>query len=227
MSESGLRHACGWLVKRDLLLVLRHRSDAANPLLFFLMVANLFPLGVGPETAVLKTIAPGIIWVAALLATLLALEALFRSDFDDGSLEQLLLSPHPLPVLVLAKIFAHWLATGLPLLLMAPLLGLQFGLSGAAVQVLLLTLLLGTPALSLVGSVGVALTVGLRRGGLLLTLLLLPLYTPILIFATGAVVAVNQGLPAEAQIYMLGALLVLALTLAPLAAAAALRIRVG
>jgi heme exporter protein B len=227
MSGTGLRHACGWLVKRDLLLVLRHRSDAANPLLFFLMVASIFPLGVGPETAVLKTIAPGIIWVAALLATLLALEALFRSDFDDGSLEQLLLSPHPLPILVLAKIFAHWLATGLPLLLMAPLLGLQFGLSGQAVQVLLLTLLLGTPALSLVGSVGVALTVGLRRGGLLLTLLLLPLYTPILIFATGAVVAVNQGLPAEAQIYMLGALLVLALTLAPLAAAAALRIRVG
>ena len=223
----GLAYAYGWLIKRDLLQILRHKSDALNPLLFFLMVASLFPLGIGPETATLKRIAPGIIWTAALLATLLSLEAMFRSDFEDGSLEQLILSPHPLAVLVLAKICAHWLATGLPLLLLAPLLGLQFGLSAQGLGVLMLTLLIGTPALSLVGSVGVALTVGLRRGGLLLALLLLPLYVPILIFATGAVETVGRGLPAEAQIYMLCALLVLALTLAPLAASAALRIRMG
>jgi heme exporter protein B len=160
----GLAYAYGWLIKRDLLQILRHKSDALNPLLFFLMVASLFPLGIGPETATLKRIAPGIIWTAALLATLLSLEAMFRSDFEDGSLEQLILSPHPLAVLVLAKICAHWLATGLPLLLLAPLLGLQFGLSAQGLGVLMLTLLIGTPALSLVGSVGVALTVGLRRG---------------------------------------------------------------
>jgi heme exporter protein B len=206
---------------------MRHKSDAANPLIFFLMVASLFPLGVGPEAAVLRQIAPGIVWVAALLATLLSLEALFRSDFEDGSLEQLLLSPFPLPALVLAKTFAHWLATGLPLLISAPFMGLLYGLSGETLGVLLITLLLGSPALSLVGSIGVALTVGLRRGGLLLALLLLPLYVPILIFATGAVVAEAQGLPSGAQIYMLAALLCLTLTLSPFATAAALRIRMN
>jgi len=227
MSCRGLTCACGWLIRRDLLMVLRHKSDAANPLLFFLMVASLFPLGVGPEAAVLRQIAPGIVWVAALLSTLLSLEALFRSDFEDGSLEQLLLSPYPLPALVLAKTFAHWLAAGLPLLMLAPFMGLLFGLSGGTLGVLLATLLLGTPALSLVGSIGVALTVGLRRGGLLLALLLMPLYVPILIFATGAVVAESQGLPSSAQVYMLGALLMLALTLSPFATASALRIRVN
>lgn len=227
MNSSTLSQACWWLTKRDLLLVLRHRSDAANPLLFFLMVASIFPLGIGPEATVLRQIAPGIIWIAALLATLLSLEAMFRSDFDDGSLEQLILSPHPLPVLVLAKIFAHWLATGLPLILLAPLLGLLFGISGWPLIVLLITLLVGTPALSLVGAVGVALTVGLRRGGLLLALLLLPLYVPILIFSAGAVETAVQGLPADGQLYLLSALLALAVTLAPIATSAALCIRMS
>lgn len=227
MNHSSLSQACWWLTKRDLLLVLRHRSDAANPLLFFLMVASIFPLGVGPEAAILRQIAPGIIWIAALLATLLSLEAMFRSDFDDGSLEQLILSPYPLPALVLAKTFAHWLATGLPLILLAPLLGLLFGVSGWPLVILLITLLVGTPALSLVGAVGVALTVGLRQGGLLLALLLLPLYVPILIFSAGAVETAAQGLPADGLLYLLSALLVLAATLAPFATSAALSIRMS
>jgi heme exporter protein B len=227
MTPGSLLHACFWLVRRDLLLVLRHRSDAANPVLFFLMVASLFPLGMGPDADLLRRIAPGVIWVAALLATLMSCEAMFRTDFDDGSLEQLVLSPHPLSILVLAKVSAHWLVTGLPLILLAPVLGIQFGLTPLALGVLMLSLILGTPALSLVGSVGVALTVGLRRGGVLLALLLLPLYVPILIFATGAVESVARGLPGAAQLYMLGALLVLALTLVPFATAAALRIRMS
>lgn len=227
MPRSTLFQACWWIVRRDLLLVLRHRSDAANPLLFFLMVASIFPLGVGPEANTLKQIAPGIIWIAALLATLLSLEGIFRSDFDDGSLEQLILSPHPLPLLVLAKTFAHWLTTGLPLILLAPLLGLLFGISGWPLTILLITLLLGTPTLSLVGSVGVALTVGLRRGGLLLALLLLPLYVPILIFSAGAVEIAAQGLSTEGQLYLLTAFLILAATLAPMATSAALCIRMS
>lgn len=227
MPYSTLSHACWWIARRDLLLVLRHRSDAANPLLFFLMVASIFPLGIGPEPNTLQQIAPGIIWIAALLATLLSLEAIFRSDFDDGSLEQLILSPHPLPLLVFAKTFAHWLTTGLPLILLAPLVGLLFGISGWPLAILLMTLLLGTPALSLVGSVGVALTVGLRRGGLLLALLLLPLYVPILIFSAGAVEIAAQGLPVDGQLYLLSALLVLAATLAPIATSAALCIRMS
>jgi heme exporter protein B len=227
MSNSSLANALHWVVKRDLLQVQRHKSDAVQPLLFFIMVTSLFPLGIGPEPNMLRTIAPGILWVAALLATLLSLEAMFRSDFEDGSLEQLILSPYPLPLLVLAKTGAHWLATGLPMLLFAPLLGLQFGLSGQVLTILMLSLLLGSPALSLVGAVGMALTVGLRRGGVLLALLLIPLYVPILIFASGAVAATAQGLPASAQLYMLAALLMLALTLTPFATAAALRIRLS
>ncbi len=225
--NQGLAYACAWVFKRDLLLVLRHRSEAANPLLFFLMVASLFPLGAGSDPAMLKKIAPGIIWVAALLAKLLALESLLRSDYDDGGIEHLLLSPFPLPVLMLAKTLAHWVVTGLPLILLTPLLAVQFNLENTALGVLLLSLILGTPALSLLGSVGVALTVGLRRGGLLLSLLLIPLYVPILIFATGAVESVTQGLPATAHLYMLAAFLVLALTLAPFASAAALRVRMA
>ncbi len=191
------------------------------------MVAVMFPMGVGPEPVTLRTIAPGVIWVAALLATLVSAEAMFRSDFDDGSLEQLVLSPHPLPALMLAKIVAHWLITGLPLLLLAPFIALLFGLSAATALTLVLTLLLGTPSLSLIGAIGVALTVGLRRGGILLALLLLPLYVPVLIFATGAVVAETRQLPADAHLYMLAAILALAGTLAPLATAAAIRIRMS
>ncbi len=168
-------------------------------------------------------VAPGVIWIAALLAALFSLENLFRSDFDDGAWSKWR-SAHPLPLLVLARVLAHWLVSGLPLLLLAPLLALQLNLNAAAIQALLATLALGTPLLSLVGAIGVALTVGLRRGGMLLTLLVMPLYIPVLIFATNAVTAAGAGMPIEGQLYFLAALLALALTLAPLAVAAALRI---
>ncbi len=212
------------LLRRDLLLAFRHRGELANPLIFFLMIVTLFPLGVSPEVGLLRKIAPGVIWIAALLSALFSLENLFRSDFDDGSLEQLLLSPQPLALLVLAKVSAHWLVSGLPMLLLAPLLALLLAMPAPAIGVLLVTLAIGTPLLSLIGAVGVALTVGLRRGGLLLTLLILPLYIPVLIFATSAVGAAAAGVPVAGQVYFLGALLVLALMLAPFAIAAALRI---
>src|SRR5690606_21407854 len=209
------------LFKRDLLLAFRHRGELVNPLLFFLIVVTLFPLGVSPDKVLLRQIAPGVIWIAALLAALYSLENMFRSDFDDGSLEQMALSPYPLSLLVLAKVTAHWLVRGLPMLLLAPLLGLFLVMPASAMGVLVLTLLIGTPLLSLIGSVGVALTVGLRRGGLLLSLLVLPLYIPVLIFATNAVSAAAAGMPVTGQLYFLAAMLVLALTLVPLAAAAA------
>ncbi len=212
------------VLKRDLLLAVRHHGEIANPLLFFVIVVSLFPMGVTPERETLRLLAPGVIWVAALLSTLLSLDNMFRSDFEDGALEQFLVSPHPLMVLVLAKICAHWLITGLPLILVAPLLGLLLALPGEAMPALLATLALGTPILSLVGSIGVALTVGLRRGGALLSLVVLPLYIPVLIFGANAVGAAANGLPVTGQIYMLAAFLALALTLAPLAAAASLRI---
>ncbi len=212
------------LIQRDVLLAYRHRGELINPLLFFMLVVTLFPLGVSPDESLLRTLAPGVIWIAALLAALFSLESMFRSDFDDGALEQMALSPQPLAVLVLGKVFAHWLVSGLPMLLMAPVLALLLALPADATRVLELTLLIGTPLLSLIGSIGVALTVGLRRGGVLLTLLVLPLYIPILIFATQAVTASMAGLPIEGQLYFLAALLVLALTLTPFATAAALRI---
>jgi heme exporter protein B len=212
------------LLRRDLTLAYRHRAELANPLLFFVIVVSLFPLGVSPESKVLKIMAPGVIWVAALLAAMLSLESMFRSDFEDGALEQISLSPHPLPLLVMAKVLAHWLVSGLPLLLLAPLLGVLLFLPEAATATLLLTLLLGTPVLSLVGAIGVALTVGLRRGGILVSLLVLPLYIPVLIFAANAVNSAGGGIPVSGQLYFLAALLVLALTLAPFAIAAALRI---
>lgn len=221
---NNLSHALAALLRRDLTLAFRHRGELANPLLFFAMIVTLYPLGVSPEPELLRSVAPGVIWIAALLAALFSLENLFRSDFDDGALEQMALSPHPLPLLVLARVLAHWLVSGLPLLLLAPLLALQLSLNAAAIQALLATLALGTPLLSLVGAIGVALTVGLRRGGMLLTLLVMPLYIPVLIFATNAVTAAGAGMPIEGQLYFLAALLVLALTLAPLAVAAALRI---
>lgn len=212
------------MLRRDLLLAFRHRGELLNPLLFFAMIVTLYPLGVSPEETLLRKIAPGVIWIAALLAALFSLENMFRSDFDDGSLEQIALSPHPLSLLVLAKILAHWLVSGLPMLLLAPLLALFLAMPTPAIAALEWTLLIGTPLLSLIGAIGVALTVGLRRGGVLLTLLVLPLYIPVLIFATNAVTAAGAGLPVEGQLYFLAALLALALTLAPLAAAAALRI---
>lgn len=215
------------LLKRDLLLAFRHRGELANPLLFFLMIVTLYPLGVSPEVDLLRKIAPGVIWIAALLSALFSLENLFRSDFEDGALEQMLLSAHPLSLLVLGKVLAHWLVSGLPMLLLAPLLGLLLAMSPPAIAALELTLALGTPLLSLVGAIGVALTVGLRRGGVLLTLLVMPLYIPVLIFATNAVTAAAAGLPIAGQIYFLASLLVLAVTLAPFAIASALRISVS
>jgi heme exporter protein B len=212
------------LLRRDLLLAYRHRAELANPLLFFVIVISLFPLGVSPDAKVLRMIAPGVIWVSALLAAMLSLDSIFRSDFDDGSLEQMALSPQPLFILVLAKALAHWLITGLPLLLLAPLLGVLLYLPADGIAALLYTLALGTPVLSLIGAVGVALTVGLRRGGVLLSLLVLPLYIPVLIFASNAVNTAATGLPIAGQLYFLASLLALAITLAPFAAAAALRI---
>jgi heme exporter protein B len=211
------------IIRRDLLLALRRRSEIANPLFFFVLVITLFPLGVGAKPHLLQAIAPGIIWVSALLAAMLSLDSLFRSDFDDGSLEQMLLSPHPVSILILGKVFAHWLVTGLPLLLIAPLLAVFLGLPNQSLGVLLLTLLLGTPVLSLIGAIGVALTVGLRRGGMILSLLVLPLYVPVLIFASNAVEMAAGGLPITAQINILIAMLMLALTLAPWPTAAALK----
>jgi heme exporter protein B len=221
---NGITHAMAALIRRDLTLAFRHRGELANPLLFFALIVTLYPLGVSPEPELLRTVAPGVIWIAALLAALFSLENLFRSDFDDGALEQMALSPHPLALLALARVLAHWLVSGLPLLLLAPLLALQLNLNAAAIKALLATLALGTPLLSLVGAIGVALTVGLRRGGMLLTLLVMPLYIPVLIFATNAVTAAGAGMPIEGQLYFLAALLVLGLTLAPMAIAAALRI---
>jgi heme exporter protein B len=224
MTEPSLSRAFGALLRRDLTLAFRHRSQLANPLLFFTIVVTLFPLAVSPAPGLLSTIGPGVIWVAALLAAMLSLDSIFRSDYDDGTLEQLLLSPHPLSLLVLAKVLVHWLVTGLPLLLLAPLLGVLLHLNPAALVAMLSTLALGTPVLSLVGAIGVALTVGLRRGGVLLSLLVLPLYIPVLIFAASAVANAAAGLAIVGQLAFLGALLALAVALAPLAAAAALRI---
>jgi heme exporter protein B len=214
------------VLRRDLLLSLRQRSDLSTPLLFFVMVVCLFPLGMRPDVAVLRLFGPAIIWVAALLSTMLAMERLFRSDFDDGSLEQLLLSPHPTALLVLAKVTAHWLSTGLLLVLISPLLALIVGIPVSALPVLLASLALGTPVLSLVGAIGVALTVGLPRGGMLLALLILPLYVPVLIFGANGTSAAMAGLPASGALYFLAAMLVLAVTLAPFAVAAALRVSV-
>lgn len=224
MKPATLPQAFSILLRRDLTLAYRRRSEMINPLLFFVLVTALFPLGISADPALLREIGPGIIWVAALLASLLSLETVFRSDFDDGSLEQLLLSPHPLSVLMIAKVLAHWLITGLPLLIVAPLLGILLNLSTAAMQTLLLTLALGTPVLSLIGAIGVALTVGLRKGGTILSLLVLPLYVPVLIFAASAVANSDAGLPVSAHLSLLAALLVLAISLSPAATAASLRI---
>ncbi|MEW5248542.1 heme exporter protein CcmB [Microbulbifer discodermiae] len=225
-SEIGHRGAAGFiaLTRTELLLALRKRGDIANPLLFFVTVLALFPIGVGPEPQLLARLAPGIIWVMALLATLLSQEGLFRSDFEDGSLEQLTLSPQPLYFAVLAKVSVHWLVSGLPLALLSPLLGLMLNLPGGGYLGLLLSLLLGTASLSLIGAVGAALTVALRRSGLLLALIVMPLYVPVLIFGTGAVQAALDGHSYAAQLSILAALLAAAAALAPLAAAGAIRV---
>ncbi len=212
------------IVARDLRLALRRRSDIASLLFFFIIVVSLFPLGVGPEPELLRKLAPGVLWVAALLATMLSLPRLFADDLRDGTLEQLALAPHPLAVMVLGKVLAHWLYSGLPLALLAPLLGLQFDLAGDALGVLSVSLLIGTPALSGIGAIGAALTLGVRGGGVLLSLLVLPLYVPVLIFGAGAVDAVVGGLGAQAHLSLLAALALGGVFFAPWATAAALRI---
>ncbi|MGB5539160.1 MAG: heme exporter protein CcmB [Gammaproteobacteria bacterium] len=224
MNRHSLTRAFTLLIRRDLILAMRHRAEMINPLLFFILVTSLFPLGIGANPNLLQAVGPGVIWVAALLAALLSLEGVFRSDFEDGTLEQYLLSSHPVSLLVLAKVLAHWLITGLPLLLISPLLGVFLGLPAAGIKILFITLLLGTPVLSLIGAVGVALTVGLRKGGMILSLLVLPLYVPLLIFASSAVDTAATGLPVTAHLSLIAALLVLALSLSPFATAAALRI---
>ena len=214
------------VLKRDLLLAFRRRSDVATTLFFFLIVSSLFPLGIGPEAAVLSSIAPGVLWVAALLAGMISLSRLFAADFADGSLEQMLIAPQPLALLVLAKISAYWIVCGLPVVLLAPLIGLQYALPNDALVVLVFSLLLGTPALSLIGAIGAALTLGVRGSGLLVALLVLPLYIPVLIFGAGAVAASQHGMSAQAHLSLLAACALLSLVLAPLATAAALRISV-
>ena len=212
------------VLRRDLLLAWRRRSDVLTALGFFLLVTSLFPLGVGPESALLLRMAPGVLWVSALLAAMLSLQRMFASDYADGSLEQMLLSSTPLALLVAAKALSHFLLSGLPLVLVAPVLGLQFGLDGPALGILMLSLLLGTPTLSLIGSIGASLTLGVRGAGVLLSLLILPLYIPVLIFGAGAVEAYASGLGPGGHLSLLAALLVLALFFAPLATTAALKI---
>ena len=214
------------ILYRDLLLALRRPSDAATALLFFLIVASLFPLGVGAEPNLLRSIAPGVIWVAALLSSMLSLTRLFADDHADGTLEQLLLGATPLGVLVAAKGLAHWLVAGLPLVLISPLIALQYDLPAPLMGVLALSLLLGTPVLSLIGAIGAALTLGLRGGGVLLSLLVLPLYVPVLIIGAGSVEMASAGLAADGQLLLLAAMLVVAAVFAPWATAAALRISV-
>jgi heme exporter protein B len=212
------------LIYRDWQLAARRRTEALLPLVFFVVAASLFPLGVGPEAQMLRTIAPGVVWVCALLATLLSLNGLYASDYADGSLEQMALSGQSLSALALGKAIAHWVINGLPLVLASPVLGLLFGVSGRELMVLALGLLLGTPVLSLLGGVGAALTLGLRSGGMLIVLLVLPLAIPVLIFGAGAVGAVSAGLSPEGHLSLLGALLLLTLLGAPWATAAALKI---
>ena len=212
------------IIRRDLLLAMRRKSEMLTALFFFIIVVSLFPLGIGPEPMLLRKIAPGVLWVSALLSTMLSLSRLFATDHADGTLEQLALSPTPLGVLVAGKIVAHWLTSGLPLVLLAPMLGLQFDLDASALWILICTLLLGTPLLSLIGSIGAALTLGVRGGGVLLSLLVLPLYIPALIFGADAVEAHVSGLGAGGHLSLLAALLALAVFFAPWATTAALRI---
>ena len=226
LKQQSLLAAWWSMVMRDLTLAMRRRADVLTTLFFFLIVVSLFPLGVSPEMNILRGIAPGVIWVAALLASMLSLGRLFSDDYQDGTLEQMLLLPQPLSVMVLGKVLAHWLVSGVPLVLLAPLLGMQMGLDSSAIGLLMLTLLLGTPVLSLIGSVGAALTLGVRGGGVLVSLLVLPLYIPVLIFGTGAVDAGISGMDYEGHLSLLGAFLVLAALTTPLATAAALRISV-
>jgi len=214
----------GLVIRRDLLLAMRRRADVLTTLIFFVMVVTLFPLGVGPEPDMLRRMAAGVLWVAALLASMLSLPRMFSADYLDGTLEQMMLAPQSLTIMVLGKIIAHWMLSGLPLVLIAPVLGLQFDMSPQALWILVMALLLGTPVLSMIGAIGAALTLGLRGGGVLVSLLVLPLCIPVLIFGTGAVEAVNSGMAATSNLSLLGAFLLFTLVFTPFVAAQALRI---
>ncbi|MDX1472888.1 MAG: heme exporter protein CcmB [Reinekea sp.] len=219
--------ALAQMMRRELSLANRRRADLANPLFFFLIVVSLFPIGVTPDLEKLSEMAPGVLWVAALLASLLSLDLLFRHDYEDGSLEQMLLSSVPPQLLVLCKILSHWLVTGLPLTLLSPLLSVMLALPGSALPLLMLTLALGTLTLSLLGSIGAALTVGLRKGGLLLTILIMPLFVPVIIFGTSAIQAYVNGMPWVAQLSLLGAIAAGAFVVSPWLTVAALDVTVG
>lgn len=224
MTEIGLWRALVGVVRRDLRLSMRRKSDLVTTLFFFVIVVSLFPLGIGPDMGILRHIAPGVLWVAALLATMLSLGRLFEQDLADGTLEQMALSPVPLGVLVAGKVLSHWLLAGMPITLLAPLLALQFDLPPPSIATLATALALGTPVLSLVGAIGAALTLGLRGGGALVSMLVLPLYVPVLIFGAGAVEAQGAGLSPAAHLSLLAAALVVAAFFAPWATTAALRI---
>lgn len=222
--QPGFLSAATALFVRDLRLATRRSSDVLNPLVFFVIVISLFPLGVGPEPNQLQLMAPGVIWVAALLATMISLDRLFSHDYETGSLEQMALAPQSLTTLVFAKIAAHWTLTGLPLVILTPVVAIQMNMTPEMIKVSFLTLMIGTPILSLIGAIGAGLTIGLRGGGVLVSLLVLPLYTPVLIFGAGAISASAQGFPYDAHLSLLSALLALSLTLAPFATAAAVRV---
>jgi heme exporter protein B len=219
-----VRRAFTSVLRRELQVALRRKGDVLNVLVFFVVVASLFPLGVGPEPNQLRAMAAGVAWIAALLAAVLSLPRLFAADYADGTLEQMLVSPQPLAVVVLAKAAAHWLLTGLPLALAAPLIGLQYDLRADALGVLLASLLIGTPVLSLLGAAGAALTLGVRGGGALLGLLVLPLFVPVLVFGAGAVTASLTGINPSAHLSLLGAFLAVSSLVGPWAACAALRV---
>jgi heme exporter protein B len=214
------------IIHRDLLLVMRRKSEVLTALFFFIVVTSLFPLGIGADAALLRKIAPGVLWVAALLSTLLGLQRMFAADYLDGALEQLILTPQSLVLLVAGKVTAHWLVSGLPLVLLAPIIGIQFDLDASSLYVLMGSLLLGTPVLSLLGSIGAALTLGVRGGSVLMSLLILPLYIPVLIFGAGAVYANSVGLDISGHFSLLGALLILALAFVPWVSASALKIAI-
>jgi len=224
MSKQLATSAFSALLRRDFLLAYRRRAELLQPLVFLLVVTTLFPLGVGPSPQLLAEIAPGVIWIAALLATVLSLDSLFRSDYEDGTLEQMVLSGQPLALIALARTVAHWLVAGLPIVLLSPLLAMWMNLPDAGVPVLIKSLIVGTPVLSLVGAIGGALTVSLKRGGQLLSLLVFPLYVPLLILATSAVSSAVAELPYNGQLGLMLAGMIAALTLAPFATAAALKL---
>jgi heme exporter protein B len=226
MTEVSVQSMFGWLVWRDLILAWRRRADVLATVFFFIIVTSLFPLGIGPERETLRTIAPGVVWVAALLASMLSLGRIFGNDYQDGTLEQLILTPQSTYLVVLAKVLAHWVVSEIPLVAIAPVLGLQFGLSQNTLLTVMVSLLLGTPVLSVIGSIGAALTLGLRAANVLVALLVLPLYIPVLIFGSGAVQATVTGTSPQAWLLLLGATLIVSLVFAPWATSAALKISV-